>query len=158
MKKISKTDYVQSLKCMNVVWHRFHDRSKLPDLSNNLIVQMGTEFGNVATKHFPKGVMIDVKYSEASKETEKYISLGIPIFEATFETEKLYCKVDILEPSTNGFDIIEVKSSSSVKKAHYDDIAFQKHILKARSLVPVLVLKRKLFGSNIGVNGSSQYL
>ena len=130
MKKISKTDYVQSLKCMNVVWHRFHDRSKLPDLSNNLIVQMGTEFGNVATKLFPKGVMIDVKYSEASKETEKHISLGIPIFEATFETEKLYCKVDILEPSTNGFDIIEVKSSSSVKKEHYDDIAFQKHILE----------------------------
>ena len=130
MKKISKTDYVQSLKCMNVVWHRFHDRSKLPDLSNNLIVQLGTEFGLLATKLYPKGVMIDAEYSKASKETEKYLDIGIPIFEATFETEKLYCKVDILEPSTNGFDIIEVKSSSSVKKDHYDDIAFQKHVLE----------------------------
>jgi len=133
MKKISKSDYISSLKCLNVVWHKFNDKSKLPSLSGKFAVERGVEFGELAQKLYEDGILIDSSfknYSNASKDTESALEYNKPIFEATFETSKLYCKVDILRPSKNGWDIIEVKSSSKVKKEHYDDVAFQKYVLE----------------------------
>ena len=133
MKKISKSDYISSLKCLNVVWHKFNDKSKLPSLSGIFAVERGVEFGELAQKLYEDGILIDSSfknYSNASKDTESALEYNKPIFEATFETNKLYCKVDILRPSKNGWDIIEVKSSSKVKKEHYDDVAFQKYVLE----------------------------
>ena len=134
MKKISKSDYISSLKCLNVVWHKFNDKSKLPSLSGIFAVERGVEFGELAQKLYEDGILIDSSfknYSNASKDTESALEYNKPIFEATFETNKLYCKVDILRPSKNGWDIIEVKSSSKVKKEHYDDVAFQKYVLES---------------------------
>ena len=130
MKKESKSDYVQSLKCLNYVWHKFNDKEKLPSLDGVFIVQRGVEFGELAQKLYSDGISIKFNYKQASKDTKEAIDLGKPIFEATFETDELYCMVDILVPSDKGWDIVEVKSGSSVKKEHYDDVAFQKYVLE----------------------------
>ena len=130
MKKVSKSDYVQSLKCLNYVWHKFNDKEKLPSLDRVFIVQRGVEFGELAQKLYSDGISIKFNYKQASKDTSDTLDLGKPIFEATFETDKLYCMVDILVPSDKGWDIVEVKSGSSVKKEHYDDVAFQKYVLE----------------------------
>ena len=130
MKKVSKSDYVQSLKCLNYVWHKFNDKEKLPSLDRVFIVQRGVEFGALAQKLYSDGISIKFNYKQASKDTSESLDLGKPIFEATFETDKLYCMVDILVPSEGGWDIVEVKSGSSVKKEHYDDVAFQRYVLE----------------------------
>ena len=130
MKKVSKSDYVQSLKCLNYVWHKFNDKEKLPSLDGVFIVQRGVEFGKLAQELYPDGISIKFNYTQASKDTADALDLGKPIFEATFETDKLYCMVDVLVPAEDGWDIVEVKSGSSVKKEHYDDVAFQKYVLE----------------------------
>ena len=130
MKKVSKSDYVQSLKCLNYVWHKFNDKEKLPSLDGVFIVQRGVEFGKLAQELYPDGISIKFNYTQASKDTADALDLGKPIFEATFETDKLYCMVDVLVPAEDGWDIVEVKSGSRVKKEHYDDVAFQKYVLE----------------------------
>ena len=132
MKKVSKSDYVQSLKCLNYVWHKFNDKEKLPSLDGVFAVERGTEFGELAHKLYPDGVFIKFSYAQASKDTEGALDLRKPIFEATFETDKLYCRVDILVPSGDGWDIVEVKSANNIKekkKRIMDDVAFQKYVL-----------------------------
>ena len=130
MKKISKGDYVNSLKCLNYVWYKFNDKSKIPAIENKFFMERGIEFGELAHNLYPDGIFIKFSYAQASKDTEGALDLGKPIFEATFETDKLYCRVDILVPSEKGWDIIEVKSGGSVKPEHYDDVAFQKYVLE----------------------------
>lgn len=130
MKKISKGDYVNSLTCLNYVWYKFNDKSKIPALENKFFMDRGIEFGELAHNLYPEGVFIKFFYAQASKDTEGALDLGKPIFEATFETDKLYCRVDILVPAEDGWDIIEVKSGVSVKPEHYDDVAFQKYVLE----------------------------
>ena len=56
MKKVSKSDYVQSLKCLNYVWHKFNDKEKLPSLDGVFIVQRGVEFGELAQKLYSDGI------------------------------------------------------------------------------------------------------
>ena len=130
MKKVSKSDYVQSLKCMNYVWHKFNDKTKLPSLEGVFFIKQGKSFGALAHKLYSDGILIKFNYKQASKDTSEALDLRKPIFEATFETDDLYCMVDILVPSENGWDIVEVKGGNNVKKEHYDDVAFQKYVLE----------------------------
>ena len=133
MKKISKSDYTMSLKCLNTVWHKFNDKSKLPSLEGKFMLERGVEFGELAQELYPDGILINSErsnYSNAPIETKNAMDQNKPIFEASFATDQFYCKVDILRPSGNGWDILEVKSSTKVKPEHYDDLAFQKMVLE----------------------------
>ena len=133
MKEISKTDYTTSLKCLNTVWYRFNDMANLPVQDGIFILERGIEFGELAQKLYPNGILINStrsNYEYASIQTNDAMIHNQPLFEATFMTNQFYCKVDILRPTDNGWDILEVKSSTKVKPEHYDDLAFQKMVLE----------------------------
>ena len=130
MKKVSKSDYVQSLKCLNYIWYKFNDKSKIPAIENKFFMNRGIEFGELAQDLYSDGISIKFNYRQASKDTSEALDLRKPIFEATFETDELYCMVDVLVPADDGWDIVEVKSGNAVKKEHYDDVAFQKYVLE----------------------------
>ena len=50
------------------------------------------------------------------------------MFEAGFSGNRLYCRVDILNPSGGeAWDIVEVKSTNAVKDEQLYDVAFQRH-------------------------------
>ena len=65
-------------------------------------------------------------------KTAEEIANGTEIIcEAAFETDGLYCAVDILKKSEFGWDIYEVKSSTHDDELVYmADIAYQKYVLK----------------------------
>ena len=137
MKKLSKSEYVQGLTCLNYVWYKFNDRSKIPEIKDKFIMERGTETGILAQKLFPEGIEVPSElkdYKRNPKETQKLLKEGKPLFEAGFETDKLYCRVDILVPTKNGYDIIEVKSGTKVKNEHKDDVAFQRYVLEKNGL------------------------
>ncbi len=51
-----------------------------------------------------------------------------PLFEAGILAGKLYSRVDILSPAgEEEWDIVEVKSSTSVKDVHINDVAYQRY-------------------------------
>ena len=47
------------------------------------------------------------------------------MFEATFIQDRVYVAIDVLERTADGFTLIEVKSSTSVKDEHIPDVAIQ---------------------------------
>ena len=78
------------------------------------------------------------------RETDKLlgkdlVEINSTFCEASFATEDGFCSVDILRTIDDGYniaayEIIEVKSSTSLKPEHLDDMAYQYHILNKRGL------------------------
>jgi hypothetical protein len=67
--------------------------------------------------------------------TQKALNLRKPLFEAAFSAEGGYCRVDILRPALNdAWDIIEVKSTTSLKDVHLEDLGFQAWVLATAGL------------------------
>ncbi len=84
--------------------------------------------------------MSGLGFREMLSETASRLSAHKPIFEAAFQCNQLYARVDILNPSASsgqvpsgdgGWDIVEVKSSTDVKDENIADVAFQRHVVKS---------------------------
>lgn len=117
------------LNCPRYLWVSVHDPARLPPISaeTQAAFDNGNLIGNLAKKLYSNGIEID--RDNASTVTKQMLLKNVPLFEASFSFASCYCKVDILVPSKDGFDIIEVKGSTSVKEEHLLDVAFQKHVL-----------------------------
>jgi hypothetical protein len=65
-------------------------------------------------------------------ETRRLIQGGadFPIFEATFRHENVLVRVDALIPDGDGWRVVEVKASTSVKNYHVLDCAIQDWVLR----------------------------
>jgi hypothetical protein len=57
-----------------------------------------------------------------------------PIFEATFRHEGVLVRVDVLMPDADGWRIIEIKASTSVKEYHVLDCAIQDWVLRSSGI------------------------
>ena len=146
LKSLSKSDYVAGMKCPGHLWMIFHDKENIPAHSVGTLKRFddGKIVGQLAKKLFPQGIDIpeDKKNAEATKEL---LSKRKILFEAGIPFENVYGRADILVPvEKNEWDIIEVKSSTKVKKEHYWDLSFQKYVyekagLKIRKCFLILV-------------------
>ena len=105
-------------------------------------LKVGEEVGNIAKNLFSGGLEIDFNMNDIDlmiKQTSEAIKSGKPIYEATFLNEDILVRVDLMVKEGEGWNMYEVKSSSSIKKYHYEDAAFQWYAL---SLVPELKMNR----------------
>jgi two-component system chemotaxis sensor kinase CheA len=65
-------------------------------------------------------------------ETREALAAGAPaVFEASFLADGVFAAVDVLEQLEDGFALIEVKSSYSVKPQFIPDVAIQVHVARA---------------------------
>jgi len=128
---LSKSRYLNGLQCPRYIWMQFHEPEKIPetDTVTQYIFDQGHEVGYLAKRLFPRG--IDVPQDDFMgniAKTKELLNGRKPLFEAGILADKLYSRVDILSPAgEDQWDIYEVKSSTSVKGVHVDDIAFQRH-------------------------------
>ena len=83
----------------------------------------------MAQQLYPGGIKLETKnIGENLRETTASLKLRKPLFEAGFSGNRLYCRVDILNPSGGeAWDIVEVKSTNDVKDEQLYDVAFQRH-------------------------------
>ena len=104
---------------------------------------VGDDVNDVARAQYPDGVLVsyDRGAEGAVEETQRLIAEqpGTPIFEATFKAHDVLVRVDILNPCSGGFELIEVKSSTSVKDHHREDCAVQTWVLESAG-IPVKVI------------------
>ena len=110
---LTKTTYVMGLSCQKAFWMFYHDKDNLPepsDADKHRMLQ-GIAVGEFAQEIYPKGVMIGRGVERVSK-TKELVKDNAIIFEAVFEHEKCHARPDILIPNEDGWDIIEVKSST----------------------------------------------
>lgn len=128
---LTKTAYVNGLTCRKWLWLKFNDPDKLPeaDESSQFRIEEGRRIGELARELYPDGVMVEkVSPTENDQFSKSLLQKRITLFEAGFvhPDGKSYARADILVPAGKGeWDIVEVKSSTSVKVEHVHDLAFQ---------------------------------
>jgi len=104
--------------------------------STQHIFDQGHLIGDLAHQLYPDGVNLHTEnIGENLTETKSSLRLRKPLFEAGFSGNRLYCRVDILNPAIDeSWDIVEVKSTNDVKDEQLYDVAFQRHCCQLNGL------------------------
>ncbi|MBE3037593.1 MAG: DUF2779 domain-containing protein [Chloroflexi bacterium] len=129
---LSKSKYLIGLQCPKLLWHHYNAKEKLPpvDEQTQAVFDQGHEVGLLAQKLYPDGITVkwDAPFEEVIRQSSSLLKNKKPLFEAGFMFNNGYARVDVLEPVPKGrWDIIEVKSGTSVKDPNCDDVAFQRY-------------------------------
>jgi hypothetical protein len=128
---LSKTNFLCGVQCPKYLWMMLHDSKNIPqpDGAMQFIYEQGRQVGELAKSLFPGGVDIPVfDFAAGILLTREQLKCNRPIFEASIQSERVYCRPDILVPvGDDVWDIIEVKSSTSIKDVSIRDVAFQRY-------------------------------
>jgi len=139
---LSKSRFLAGTQCHLRLWHQCYN----PDLASEVspaqqaIFDTGHEVGRLATGLYPGGLLIEEDYLHHGKAVQATRAAmnqpGVPaIYEAAFRYNGVQIRVDILERMNDGrWNLIEVKSSTSVKEVHVQDVAIQHHVLQGSGL------------------------
>jgi hypothetical protein len=127
---LSKSKYLNGLQCPKYLWIQFHEPERIPgaDAATQYMFDQGHLVGEYAKRLFPGGVDIaQVDFADNIAATKRLLAERKPLFEAGILSGRLYSRIDILNPvNKDEWDIIEVKSGTSVKEVYIDDVSFQK--------------------------------
>ena len=134
------------LQCLKRLYLEVHHRDLADPVapSQQAIFDTGNMVGELARERFPGGALIDAAYYEhdgADISTRALLSdASVPaLYEAAFSFEGIRTRVDILARADEGqgFDLIEVKSTSRFKqREHLPDVAIQLHVVEGNG-VPI---------------------
>lgn len=137
---ISKSKYLAGRQCDKLLWHYYNAKDRFPpiDDSTQAVFDQGHVVGELAQSLFPGGIEIggDPKEIRAALEsTQEHLPARRPLFEPAFAYKNAFARADILNPvGKNEWDIIEVKSSTSVKDINLYDLALQRYTYEGAGL------------------------
>lgn len=134
---LSKSRLLQHRQCPKRLWLNVH-RPELEEIddSNQTRSDAGTYVGEVAQRLYPDGVLIDGDdLGQAIVDTQAALAGDKrPIFEATLQADGVLIRADLLLPGRDGYRMVEVKSSTSVKDSHLTDAAIQSWVAQQAKL------------------------
>ncbi len=135
MRNVTKHIFLNTLTCPSFAWLMRMKRDKVisePTLCERFRMEQGIEIGRRVREAYPDGILIDEKDMIPAIERTK-ILMNNPnvsvIFESAFLADSLATRVDILRRESNGWHIIEVKSSVNDKEEFIDDMAYTALVL-----------------------------
>jgi CRISPR/Cas system-associated exonuclease Cas4 (RecB family) len=134
---ISKSQFIKGRHCLKRIWLYNYRKDLMEERSafqESILVQ-GTEVGKLARDLFSNGILIHEDHTDlngAVEHTKNELNNGaVVIFEGAFVFDNILVRADILKRNDDGtFDLIEVKSSTSLKKEHLPDCAIQLYVLQ----------------------------
>jgi len=132
---LSKTLYTRGLQCHKSLYlHKYRPELRSePTAALEALWKSGHEVGDYARHLFPGGVIVPfdgLTGEEQLAKTREEIERGTKvIYEATFAYDGVFVKADILVRSRGYWNLYEVKSTTSVKERHLDDVAVQYYVL-----------------------------
>ena len=141
MRMLSKSKLLAYLQCHKRLWLEIH-RPELGKDSRPMeaAFAVGNSVGAVARKIYDReglGTALNIEVEGmdgALKHTKELLSKPHPVFEAGFMANGALAFADILLPATGDGELqwrlVEVKSSTSVKDYHRDDIAVQSYVAR----------------------------
>ena len=135
---LSKTRFLAGLQCPLRLWYQCYEPGLAGEISpaKQALFDSGHRVGRLATRLYPDGILIEEDYrhhDRAVSTTAKFMqdSKVNSLYEAAFMFDGVRVRVDILErDGADGWNMIEVKSSTSVKKVYCSDVALQYYVLK----------------------------
>ena len=129
---LSKSRYCKGIQCPKILWMDKYMPEEAADVLPDNIMANGEKVGDLARGYYgpyslveynsDKSIMINETNRLIAAETEN-------IAEASFSYDGMFCSVDILHKNGDGWDIVEVKSSTDVKDIYVEDMAFQYYVL-----------------------------
>src|SRR5438046_1566027 len=134
----SESRFTSGLHGHKKLWWEVHEPDAIelqPDKVLQDLFDQGRQVGELARTRYPGGVLIDLPHdarAERVAATRKLLDAGAPaIFEATFIADDTFVAIDVLEKKKDGYNLTEVKSSSSQKPEHIPDVAIQARVAAA---------------------------
>ena len=129
---LSKSRYLNGLQCEKLLWYAINNKRAFPpvDDAKQILFDEGKRVGEFAQKMFPGGNKVAFEWAPGQMHAKsvKTLEMRKPLFEAGFVFKRAYALADILAPTENGsWNLYEVKSTTSVKDEHKNDLAFQKY-------------------------------
>lgn len=135
MAGLSKSRLIAHLQCSKRLWLQMNRRDLMEvDASQQARMDAGNVVGDIARQLHPGGILIDGEdLTQALEDTAKVVAKAkrVPVFEATFNADGVLVRNDLLLPERGGYHLAEVKSSTSVKPYHLQDVAIQAHVAEA---------------------------
>ena len=136
---LSKSQYLVGCQCPKALWllkHAKHLKAPISPETQRLFDQ-GRMVETWAHQLYPKGLMIESSwsFSEKIERSRQAIQSGAPaIYEAFIQAPSGMCMVDILVKQDDGWELVEVKSSTRDKAVHVTDISYQYAVCIAAGL------------------------
>jgi len=134
---LTKSLYQQGMQCKKMMWLNRHKPSAIaqPTEFDKIVIETGIQTGELAQKLFPNGVEVSknlISCEARVEATKELIDAGVEtIFEATFSHDDVEVRVDIFNKTLEGYELLEVKSSTKEKKIqkYVTDLSIQNHIV-----------------------------
>ncbi len=145
MRNFSKSKLMALRQCEKRLWLEIHrpDLRADSDQAEHRF-QIGHQVGELARNLFDpraEGVLVDFEkegFSAAFARSAELLKQHQPVFEAGFSGGGALAFADVMLPNDSptelSWQMIEVKSSGSVKDYHRDDIAVQAYVAKAAGI------------------------
>ncbi len=137
---LTKSRYVTGLTCPKALWLKYNRPEELPetDEATQHRFDEGKKVGELAKSLFSDGLNIsELNPEKNDKKSRALLKKRVPLFEAGFvhKNGKCYARADVLLPvEKDKWDIVEVKSATSVKEEYFHDISFQKYCYESAGL------------------------
>ena len=159
---LSKSKYISGIQCLKYLWYIINEPDSIPPYDESALFrfQQGHEVGELAKILYPDGLEvehgIDIDSElEISRKLTGLAKTGCEydfnkikeypekktegnrrtLFEPAFSYKNSFARPDILVPAeSDSWNIIEVKSSTSIKDINIHDIAFQKYCYEGAGL------------------------
>lgn len=129
---LSKSRFTAGLQCLGRLYRSCYqqDLATPPDAAQQARFDAGTRFGEIARELRPGGVLIDepfFRHDDAVARTRGLLNVGTTsaLYEAAFTEDGVRVRSDVLSRLSRGWEMVEVKSSTSVKGEHIPDAAIQ---------------------------------
>ena len=134
---ISKSEYMLYLKHPAWLWIKKHEKHLLPQIDEALQARFdeGHAFEPFVESLYPNLIRLGFNnYSEylemPDKTAEAWDNGAQVVSQGRYEAGSITCISDIVSKEDDGYVLTEIKSSSSAKKEHALDLAFQKIVLE----------------------------
>lgn len=145
MRNLSKSKIIAFRQCPKRLWLELHRPELRDDSASELVFQIGHQVGEIAHRIYDpenSGIVIDIQalgHSKALAQSAVLLAEGkSKVFEAGLTVDGALAYADVMLPDhsdgTLRWKMIEVKSSTSVKDYHRDDIAVQAYIASAAGI------------------------
>lgn len=136
---LSKTLFIRGCQCHKSLWLKKYKPEWQDEESTEATARFasGNEVGELARDLFPGGVLIPfeedgerVPLEDQLRRTKEAMEGGAKvIYEAAFQHDGIFVKVDLLRKRAKGWDLHEVKAGTSVKDVYLLDSALQYFVL-----------------------------
>lgn len=145
MRAFSKSKLMAFRQCPKRLWLEIHCPELREDsAATQASFSVGFQVGDIARQIYDpegQGALIDIEaegFSQAFERTQRLMQTPQTVFEAGFSANGALAFADVMLPEVSdgrlAWHMVEVKSSTSVKDYHRDDVAVQSYVARSAGI------------------------